>query len=184
MMKCMTGNEKINAADLDSLQIVKYPDMRLKEVCTPIETVDDKVRDLAKIMCKMMLESNGVGLAAPQVGITVRLFVASPTFSPDDLRVYINPRIIATEGSQEDEEGCLSLPGVSCKVKRANVITIEAQDLDGNVFQEEAEEFTARIFQHENDHLNGMTLVNRMGTVAKLTNRKALKSLEEDYQPA
>jgi peptide deformylase len=177
----MTAEEKIRAADLPSLQVVHYPDPRLKEICTGIEGVDDSVRALIDRMFELMFASNGVGLAAPQVGVTVRLFVASPTFQQEDRRVYINPRIITTDGGQEGEEGCLSFPGIFCKVKRARSVTVEALDYHGEPFTETVEQLHARIIQHEGDHLDGVLLADRMGSVAKLANRKALTALESSY---
>jgi len=175
----MNGNEKIRQADLPCLKIIYYGDPRLREICTPIDEVDSSVRALVERMFELMFSSRGVGLAAPQVGVTVRLFIASPTFQTDDRRVYINPRIISVDGWQDGEEGCLSFPGITCRIKRRRLATIEATDLDGKAFEETGEELTARIFQHETDHLNGELLVDRMGSVARLANRRALKQLEE-----
>jgi len=180
----MDGRAKIIQADVQSLGIVEYPDPRLEETCAPVDAVDDSVRALAERMLELMFASRGVGLAAPQVGVTVRLFVASPTFEPTDRRVYVNPQIIALDGTQLGDEGCLSFPGVSCKIKRANTATIRALGLDGEPFEETGEELTARIFQHECDHLDGRLLVDRMGSVAKLANRRALRELEEKYAAA
>lgn len=178
-MEPMADNEKIRAADLDALQIVHYPDPRLREDCTPVDDpAAPEVRALVEKMFSLMFESRGVGLAAPQVGVTVRLFLASPTFEDSDRRVYINPRIVAADGKQMGEEGCLSFPGIHCKVKRHNVVTIRAFDLDGQEFEEVGEELTARIFEHESDHLDGRLLVDRMGSVARLAHRKALAELE------
>jgi peptide deformylase len=107
--------------------------------------------------------------------------VASPTFETDDRRVYINPRIVSLDGNQDGEEGCLSFPGISSRIKRANLATIQALDADGEQFEETAEGLLARIYQHESDHLDGRLLVDRMGSVGKLANRRALKNLEEDF---
>ncbi|MBS3822146.1 MAG: peptide deformylase, partial [Phycisphaerae bacterium] len=132
-------------------------------------------------MTDLMFTSRGVGLAAPQVGVTVRLFMASPTFDRDDLHVYINPEIIHTSGEQDDEEGCLSFPSIYCKIRRAQSIVIRATNLDGEVFEQECDDLHARICQHELDHLDGLLLVDRMGSVARLANRKALKALQAEY---
>jgi peptide deformylase len=177
----MNAREKIQAVDVESLQIVRYPDPRLKEVCTPIEEIDESVTALADRMARVMFTSNGVGLAASQVGVTVRLFVASPTFDENDLHVYINPKIVDKNGSANDEEGCLSFPNIFCKVKRAAKVTVEAIGLDGKHFTETVEGLHARIIQHENDHLDGILLADRMGSVAKLAKRNALHALEEEY---
>jgi len=184
MMVWMNGNERILATDPAALEIVRYPDPRLRETCAELAEVDDGVRSLIERMFELMFTSQGVGLAAPQVGVSVRLFVASPTFQPDDRRVYINPRIIRLDGSQDGEEGCLSFPSIHCKVRRANVAVIRAVNERGEGFEETGEELTARIFQHEIDHLDGRLLVDRMGSVAKLAHRRTLKDLEASFAGA
>jgi len=173
--------EKIRQLDLAALEVIHYPDPRLTAICTPIEDVDDGVRALIDRMFELMFELRGVGLAAPQVGVTVRLFIASPDFGPEDRQVYVNPRIIDTQGVQDGEEGCLSFPGISCKVKRKKIATIRALDRDGRKFERTGEDLTARIFQHETDHLDGRLLVDRMGSVARLASRRALKDLEAAF---
>jgi peptide deformylase len=177
----MTSDEKIHRVAIASLLVVKYPDPRLRELCTPIAAVDDAVRALAERMLELMFAARGVGLAAPQVGVTVRMFVASPTYESGDRRVYINPEIISGEGTQDSEEGCLSFPNVSCKIKRKKTVTIRAVDRAGQPFEETGEDFVARIFQHECDHLDGRLLIDRMGSVAKLANRKVIQDLEEEF---
>jgi len=183
-MKPMERNPKIRQADLPSLKIIRYPDPRLREVSTPVEEIDDHVRRLADRMFALMLAAKGVGLAAPQVGVTVRLFVTSPTFQEQDRRVYVNPELISLDGQQEDEEGCLSFPGITSKIKRGHVATIRATNLDGQTFQETGEGLTARVFQHEMDHINGRLLIDRMGSVARLSHRRALADLEEQFAAA
>lgn len=161
------------------MRVLKYPDPRLREAGVELARVDAAVRALTERMFELMFQHKGVGLAAQQVGVPARLFVASPSFHEDDRRVYVNPRLISMEGSQETEEGCLSFPNISCRIKRYNFATIRAMNLDGTVFEESGEELLARIFQHEMDHVDGRLLVDRMGSVAKLSNRRALKDLEE-----
>ena len=178
----MSDNKTIKGLDLAALRIIHYPDPRLSEMATPVEQFGPELAALADRMLELMFEARGVGLAAPQVGLTIRLFVCSPTFDPADRHVYVNPRLIEVDGKQESEEGCLSLPGVSCKVKRYLSATVEACDLEGNVFQESATELQARIYQHEIDHLDGTLLINRMGTVARMANRKAIREMEEEFQ--
>ena len=164
-----------------ALKIVRYPDPRLREVGVELPCIDEAVRALTERMFELMFAAKGIGLAAQQVGIAARLFVASPSFQDDDRRVYINPRLVSLEGSQEQEEGCLSFPGISTRVKRYNFATIRAMNLDGAEFEESGEELVARIFQHEMDHVDGRLLVDRMGTVAKLANRRTIKDLEEQF---
>jgi peptide deformylase len=178
----VTSEEKIRQADLDTLRVVHYPDPRLREVSTPIEQIDESVRALTEKMFDLMVVASGVGLAAPQVGVTVRLFVGIPTEDPNDRRVYINPEIVAVDGSDDGDEGCLSFPGITCRVKRFETATIRAQGLDGELFEETGTGLAARIYQHESDHLDGRLLVDRMGTVAKLAARRTLKDLVEEYE--
>ena len=179
----MDSSDKIQAANAKALQIVKYPDPRLREVCTPVEIIDQPLVRMVEGMWRLMLESRGVGLAAPQVGVTIRLFAASPSFSPDDLQVYINPIIIEASGTIEEEEGCLSFPMVYAKVKRSETVVVEAIDLQGQTFQETCTDLHARIIQHELDHLDGRLLVDRMGAVSKIANRRALNDLESKFEP-
>jgi len=181
MIKMMDSKEKIRTTDPQLLEVIRYPDPQLREVCTPIEEVDEELRALIRRMFVLMFESRGVGLAASQVGVTVRLFVASPTSEPDDCHVYINPRILSAAGTQNAEEGCLSFPTIFCNIKRAQTVTIEATDMNGQRFQQTCDELHSRIIQHENDHIDGLLLVDRMGSVAKLSHRKSLQTLEEQF---
>jgi peptide deformylase len=129
-------------------------------------------------MFEVMYASNGVGLAGPQVGVALRIFVCNPTLEPGDERVYVNPELTGQSGSLEGEEGCLSFPGIVCKVKRYARVTIRFRDLAGEPTEEVGEDLLARIFQHEYDHLVGMLLSDRMGPAARIANRRALKELE------
>ena len=177
----VTATEKVQAAELEDLHVLRYPDPRLREVCTPLEVVDEAVGVLAERMLEVMFADRGVGLAAAQVGVTVRLLVASPSFDEGDRIVLVNPRIVAEDGWEEMEEGCLSFPQIFCKIKRRKIITIEALDLAGQLIREDLEGFAARVVQHEMDHLDGRLLVDRMGQLAKLAHRQALKQLEADF---
>ena len=178
----MDCEEKLQKIDLPGLTILRYPDPRLREACTewPV-AVSDALRALVDRMFELMFAARGVGLAAPQVGVPLRLFVASPSFENDDRRVYVNPRLLTLDGTQDGDEGCLSFPGITCRVKRANLATIRAMNLGGETFEETGEELTARIFQHEMDHLDATLLIDRMGSLAKLAQRRALKELEEEF---
>ena len=173
------SSSKIERVDISSLEIIHYPDPRLREVCTAVEDPTDAgVRALVARMFDLMFAARGVGLAAPQVGVTVRLFIASPGFDLEDRRVYVNPQIVSADGRQDGEEGCLSFPGIRCKVKRAAHATVRATGLDGKEFEEAGQDLAARIFQHELDHIDARLLVDRMGSVARLANRRAIKDLE------
>ncbi len=166
----------------EDLKIVLWPDPRLKKVSKPIESFDLDLKALAGRMFELMREAKGVGLAAPQVGKNVRLFVMNPTGEPDDDRVYANPVLTDGEGEEESEEGCLSLPEIHVNVVRFKQMKMTAQDLDGQPVEEAASGFVARVWQHELDHLNGTMLTDRMGPVARMAARRTLKDLEERYR--
>ena len=163
-------------------KIILYPDPRLKKMGQPVTAFNQEVHDLVVDMLRLMRESGGVGLAAPQVGANLRLFVMNPSGEAGDDRVYINPILSHAEGHEEGEEGCLSLPDIRVKVNRSKTVKIEAQDLEGNRFEQAASGFIPRVWQHEFDHLNGILLTDRMGPVARMTHRKKLKELEERYR--
>jgi peptide deformylase len=166
----------------EDLAIILYPDPRLKKVSKPVVKFDDSLRELVNRMFQLMRDARGVGLAAPQVGQNIRLFVMNHSGELNDDHVYINPQLSEGEGSEVGEEGCLSLPGIHIDVERDKSMRIRAFDVNGKEFEETASGFVARIWQHEFDHLNGTLLTDRMGTVAKMTHRKALRELEEKYE--
>ncbi len=165
----------------ENLSIIKYPDPRLKRIAKPVTAFDDDLMALTTQMFDLMRLAKGVGLAAPQVGVDLRLFVMNATGEPADDKVYINPVLTDGDGTEADEEGCLSLPTIYIQVERDISLHMRAQDLTGQFFDEDATGFVARVWQHENDHLNGVMLTDRMGPVAKMTFRKKLKEMEADY---
>ncbi len=176
----MVAYHKNIQADLRKLHIIRYPAPELREVCTPIsDPADPSVSALVDRMFKLMFEAGGMGLAASQVCVAARLFIASPTFDPTDRRVYINPRIISTSGKVKVKEGCLSVPGISIKIRRAPKAVIEATGLDGERFMEKAEGLLALIFQHEMEHVDGQILVDHMGWFEKLVHHRVLTELRE-----
>ena len=166
----------------DALKIILYPDPRLKKMSQPVTIFDQELHDLVVGMFRLMREAKGVGLAAPQVGKNVRLFVMNPTGEAGDDRVYINPILTEGDGQEEAEEGCLSLPEIHVKVIRNKFMKMQAQDLEGRPIEETASGFIPRVWQHEFDHLNGILLTDRMGPVAKMSNRKKLKDLDDRYR--
>ena len=166
----------------EDLKIILYPDPRLKKMSQPVQEFDERLRLLAVRMLELMREAKGVGLAAPQVGENIRMFVMNPTNEPGDDRVYVNPELTDVEGEEEAEEGCLSLPGIHVKVVRNKQIRMRAQDLDGKPVEEVASGFIPRVWQHETDHLNGTMLTDRMGPVARMANRRILNDLKEQYE--
>ena len=166
----------------ESLQLVLYPHPALKKTAKPVERFDDWLRTVVERMKDLMVEHKGVGLAGPQVGLSLRLFVASPEGKREEAVAYINPVLSDEHGSEEGEEGCLSLPDIRVKVERFQAVRVEAMDVTGQAFVVDAEDFPARVIQHENDHLDGILLLDRMSPMAKLANRKKIKELEERSQ--
>ena len=165
----------------EDLQIIQYPDPRLKKVSVPVEAFDESLKALAARMFQLMREARGVGLAAPQVGQNIRMFVMNHSGDPADDRAFVNPELSEAEGSEESEEGCLSLPGLNVRVIRDKTMRIHAKDLDGNDIDQVQTGYIARVWQHEFDHLNGTLITDRMGAVAKMAARKILRELEEKY---
>ena len=140
-------------------KIVELGDEKLRKQCKPVEKFDLRLRILLKDMADTMYKANGVGLAAPQVGILKRVVVVD---IGDGLIEMINPEIIHSEGQQTGPEGCLSIPGRSGVVTRPNVVTVRYQDRDGEEYEATAEGFLARAFCHELDHLDGVVYVDKM----------------------
>lgn len=173
-----------NAIDPSKLEIVLFPDPVLKRVAAPVECIDDSIRGLVDRMFELMRASNGVGLAAPQVGVSKRLFVCNPTLEPGDDMVCINPEFVELEGQEGAVEGCLSIPGVSVNMRRGTRAVLRAANLDGEVFEYEAEGLPARIWQHENDHLDGRLIVDSMSTEDEIANRRAIRQLRDDFKRA
>lgn len=131
----------------------------LRKKCRVVEEITPRIKILINDMIETMYENNGVGLAAPQVGILKKLFVVD-VMDGEGSRVFINPEILEMSGEQTDEEGCLSLPGRHKAIKRADKIKVKALNIDGEEFELEAEGFLARAIQHENDHLYGILFID------------------------
>jgi peptide deformylase len=173
--------------DVDKCRITHYPAEVLAKSAKPVEKIDDNIRQLVEKMTEIMWANKGMGFAAPQAGVSLRLFIISLDGSKENIRVYINPTVtpIVEKGGtsfQENEEGCLSVPGVYTKIRRYKKCTVTATDLLGNEFTEEAEGLYARCLQHEYDHLEGTTIANRMSATAKIAHRRQLKKLREKHE--
>jgi peptide deformylase len=132
-------------------------------------------------MIELMRQARGVGLAAPQVGLNIRMFVMNPTGQPDDDRVYVNPVLSDPDGEDTAEEGCLSLPSINAQISRNKQIRMQAQDLDGKPVEQMESGYIARIWQHEFDHLNGVLITDRMGLGDRFKHRRTLKELQEKW---
>jgi peptide deformylase len=170
-------------ADYSKCQITHYPAKVLSKAALPVETFDDSIAELADKMIDIMIETKGIGLAGPQAGVNLRIFVISLDGTRESAKVYINPTIEPSGKLEPSEEGCLSLPNISGKVKRFTKCKVTAQDLEGNTFTEEGEELYARALQHEYDHLEGTLIKDKMSRIQMIgRNSRELKALEEDSE--
>lgn len=144
------------------LKILQYPDERLHTVALPVQDIDDRIRRLVADMAQTMYAADGIGLAATQVDVHLRVILVDTSESRNDLLVLINPEVIKMGGSEEFEEGCLSVPDIYEKVKRAAWLRIRALDLHGKPFELQADGLKAMCIQHELDHLRGMVFVEHL----------------------
>ena len=149
--------------------IVKYGNPVLEKPSAPVTTFDDELKKLVEDMFESMYAAHGVGLAAPQIGISKRLAVIDVTFKedPNAKVVLANPEIIHTEGRHTQNEGCLSIPEFREPVTRPNKVTIRAQDVNGKYFEKTGEELLARAFLHETDHLNGKLYIHHLSALKR-----------------
>ena len=160
---------------MSRLEILEYPDSRLRTVAKPVENFDDTLLKLVDAMLEAMYAANGIGLAATQVNRHIRLLVLDISEDRDQPGIYINPEILSREGEQVCEEGCLSVPGVFANVKRAERIRIRAQDRSGEYFEEAADGLRSVCLQHEIDHLNGRLFVDYLSPLKRQMVRKKLE---------
>lgn len=164
------------------MKIYHYPEPVLAQKAEPIADVDDSIRQLAIDMAETMYAAPGVGLAAPQVGVSQRLIVLDCSGGEEapNLISAINPEIVATEGESFEEEGCLSVPGYYCKIKRKAEVTVRYLDLDGAEQSLTTDGLLAVAFQHEIDHLNGVLFVDHLSSLKRsLFKKKYQKILEQ-----
>jgi len=164
--------------DPASLRIVLYPDPILKKRCAPVTQRDGALETLAVRMLELMRNGNGIGLAAPQVGVPIRLFVCNETGEPGDDQVFINPTFTDLTGAAEMEEGCLSIPGALVNMRRAAHAVMQALDFAGRPVEVVADDLRARVWQHESDHLDGRLIIDNMSPTDEIANRRALKQLK------
>jgi peptide deformylase len=158
--------------------ILHFPDKRLREKAQPVTIIDDEIKTLAEDMAETMYAAPGCGLAATQIGVPKRVFVIDTATKdePSQLKVFINPEIIARDGETTWEEGCLSFPSVNEEIKRAERVKVRALGLDGKPFELEADGLLAVAIQHENDHLDGVLMIDRMSMLKrKMVTRKMEK---------
>lgn len=162
--------------------IVWYPDPVLKRRAEPVQAIDDSIRELAEVMFAVMRDEEGLGLAAPQVGRSLRVFVTE-AHEQFPARVFVNPRLLAADGPvRVRDEGCLSLPGIRVGVRRPSHVRIEATGLDGQPFELEDSGLMGRCWLHEHDHLEGRLITDWMSPIDRLASRRALRELESAYE--
>jgi peptide deformylase len=164
------------------LTILKYPEPVLEQPGEPVTEFNDELRKLVADMFETMYASQGIGLAAPQVGVSKRLTVVDLSQGKDPAQklVLVNPEVILTEGRQYEEEGCLSFPEIREKVVRAAKVRIRAQDEKGKWFEMDGEELLARAFQHEIDHLDGVLFIFRMSPLKRSLSLRKIRKMQRD----
>ena len=164
------------------LTIVKYPDPVLQQPGEPVTEFDKELRKFVADMFETMYASQGIGLAAQQVGVAKRITVIdlSQRKDPAQKLVLINPEIISREGKQYEEEGCLSFPEIREKIARAAKVRIRAQDENGKWFERDGEELLSRAFQHEIDHLDGILFIFRMSPLKRNLNLRKIRKMQND----
>lgn len=149
--------------------ILHYPDPRLREVGKRVEAFDAEFQQLVDDMAETMYAAPGIGLAAPQIGVPLQLFVVdiAGEDEPSDLRVFANPEILERDGTEQFQEGCLSFPGASENIERAARVRVRAQDRNGAPFEVETDGLLAIALQHEYDHLQGVLMIDHLGPLKK-----------------
>ena len=165
--------------DIDKCQITHYPAGVLGKRAEPVEEIDDSILQLVEKMVDIMIKNKGIGLAAPQAGVPLRLFIISLDGGRENVRAYVNPTVTPIGELEAIEEGCLSVPGIYTNIRRYKECEVTATDLDGNEFTDQGEGLYARALQHEYDHIEGITIINRMGQTARIVHRRQLKKLED-----
>ncbi|MDZ7828594.1 MAG: peptide deformylase [Halofilum sp. (in: g-proteobacteria)] len=167
------------------LDILQYPDERLRHVAVPVYAVDERVRALADAMLDTMYAASGIGLAATQVAVDERIAVIDVSADHDEPRVFINPEILSREGDVESEEGCLSIPGVNDRVHRAERVRVRALDRDGQPFEIDADGLLAVCIQHEIDHLDGRLFIDYLSMLKRRRlDKKLSKQRRRDGEDA
>lgn len=164
------------------LEILHFPDQRLRQVCQPVEVVDDEIRQLAADMLETMYEAPGIGLAAMQVNVTKRVIVIDISEDRSEPMTLINPEVISKDGEEEMQEGCLSVPGFYENVQRAERIRVKYLDLDGQEQEMDSEGLLAVCIQHEIDHLDGKLFVDYISPLKRQRIRKKLEKQQRQEQ--
>lgn len=181
----MNTLQKYDSATMSRLEIVLHPHPALRWKSKEISKIDADLRTMVEQMFELMYEARGIGLAANQVGLPYRLFVINPTGDKEEKDqefVFINPQITKKNGSETDEEGCLSLPEIYGPVTRATKIVVDAFDLDGRQFELELEDLPARVVQHEYDHVDGVMFTDRVAASSLKKMQPLIDDLETQFR--
>jgi peptide deformylase len=171
---------------MESLKIIRYPHPALRHVSKPLKRIDPGLREIVARMFELMYQHNGVGLAANQVDLPYRLFIANPKGDAKTGQefVFINPVLSKSRGLAEAEEGCLSLPGLYAQVKRAEKVDLDAYDLEGQSIHMELDGLFARVAQHETDHIDGKLFIDRLSTTGEISVQESLRTFEAEFSDA
>ncbi len=176
-------SSQVPEIEFDALVLIRYPDPRLRARCRVVEEFDEEIAALARRMIEIMHAAQGVGLAAPQVGVPKRIFVCNPGGEPGGDRVLVNPILESLDGDVTSDEGCLSIPDITVMVRRAKRCRLRARGLRGEEIDLSGEDIVARCWQHECDHLDGRLIIDYMSEADRIANRRALKNLEAQFNP-
>jgi peptide deformylase len=169
------------------MKIVHYPHPALRHPAKPVSAITKQLNIQIGEMMEAMYEARGLGLAAPQVALPYQLLVMNISGDPNKKEleeVYFNPVIVERKGSIEEEEGCLSFPGLYQKIRRARTVKIQAYNAQGQLIEKVVHDLEARAWQHEIDHLNGVLFIDKMGVLAKLSARGSIKQFEREFREA
>jgi len=170
---------------MEILELLVYPDQRLRQTTTEINIFDQNLKSLVDNMFKSMYTHKGVGLAAPQIGKSLRLFVVDVSEERNQPKVFINPQIIEkSNNNNEYEEGCLSVPEFSAKIKRPKTIVVEAYDVEGNQFTLQADDLLATCIQHEYDHLEGILFIDYLSKLKRTRYDQKLAKQKHEHSQA
>ena len=169
------------------LEIVHYPHPSLRYQTRPVTQIDDNLRATISSMFELMYAAKGIGLAANQVALPFRFFIINLTADPEqrnEEQVFINPEIVKRHGMIEDEEGCLSLPGLYAKVRRAKRVRLRAYNLEGNLVEYHADDLFSRAIQHETDHLDGKLFIDQLDPRPRQSIAESVREFEQRYLEA
>ena len=167
----------------ENLEILQFPDERLRRLSMPVESFNQDLKTLADKMLEIMYQSNGIGLAAPQVNQTIRLIVVDVSEDRDNPCIFVNPEIKEPAGSVDSSEGCLSVPEIRTTIKRYENITLKYQDLNGKKHEEALNDLISICVQHEIDHLDGKLFIDYVPDVKLQRLRKKIAKNKKNQQP-